>query len=70
MHIYKYVQSHIIIIIIHQHVSATSLTIIIRVSYNNITSIAPKCSKNHFISKKYKNVPSFKLHFLPNISLV
>jgi len=36
LHIYKYVQSYIIIIIIQQHVSVTSV-IIIRVAYNKNT---------------------------------
>jgi len=38
IHIYKYVQSHIVII--HQHVSTTPVTII-RASYNKNTNI--KC---------------------------
>jgi hypothetical protein len=36
-HIYKYVQSHIIIIIIHQHVSSTLVTIISVVACNKNT---------------------------------
>ena len=32
--------------------------------------VASKCSWNHFISKKYKTVQSFKLHFLQNSPLL
>ena len=64
MHIYKYVPAHIIL---HKHVSITSVTIIIiRVLYNKNISIASKWSQNHIISEKYKMVPSFKQHFLQN----
>jgi len=28
--------------------------------------VASKCPQNHFISEKYKKVPSLKLHFLQN----
>jgi hypothetical protein len=32
--------------------------------------VAPKYSRNHFISEKYKTVQSLKLHFLQNSPLV
>jgi len=32
--------------------------------------VASKCSRNHFISEKYKTVQSFKLQFLQNSPLV
>jgi hypothetical protein len=67
MHIYKYVQSPIIIL--RQYVSVTFVPII-RVSYNKNTSIASKCTQNHFISEKHKMVPSSEIHFLQNILLV
>jgi outer membrane lipoprotein SlyB len=32
--------------------------------------VASKCSRNNFISEKYKTVQLFKLHFLQNIPRV
>ena len=37
---------------------------------SDVYMAASECSRDHFISEKYKTVPLFKLHFIQNSPLV